>query len=177
MDLSEFLAGIMQSVNSTLGTANFKPLNELIDENSEYILCPSDMILQSLNGDSSISSTPRNTEVFSKSYKVNISGMVKISLYGYSTGSTYESTYGEFKIYKNSSVIKSTTFSANEKTTAYTILEIITEVKPNDIIKVSAKRTSEYGSFGIDKGYANIYATPVPIRFKNFITLDESSTL
>lgn len=30
MDLSEFLAGIMQSVNSTLGTLNFKPLDKII---------------------------------------------------------------------------------------------------------------------------------------------------
>lgn len=30
MDLSEFLAGIMQSVNSTLGKPNFKPLDQIM---------------------------------------------------------------------------------------------------------------------------------------------------
>lgn len=168
---------IKYALNSTLGTTNFKPLNELIDENSEYILCPSDMILQSLNEDYVIGRGLRNEEVFSKSYKVNIGGVVKISLYGYCTGGRYDSTQGEFKIYKNGSEIKSSKLSSDSTITNYTTLDIITQINLNDIIKVSVKLTSEYGDIGIDKGRANIYATPVPIRFKNFITLDESSTL
>lgn len=168
---------IKYALNSTLGTSSFKPLNELIDENSEYILCPSDMILQSLNEDYDISRSLRNEEVFSKSYKVNIGGMVKISLYGYCTGGRYDSTQGEFKIYKNGSVIKSSKLFAESEKTFYTTLDIITQINPNDIIKVSVTLISEYGDLDIDAGRANIYATPVPIRFKNFITLDEGSTL
>ncbi len=36
MDLSEFLAGIMQSVNSTLGKSNFKPLDKLMSNKASY---------------------------------------------------------------------------------------------------------------------------------------------
>ena len=148
-------------------------LQENMDENNQYILCPSDMILQSLNEDYAISRGSRREEVFSKSYKVNIGGVVKISLYGYCTGGRYDSTSGKFKIYKNGSVIKSSELGANSTITNYTTLDIITQINPNDIIKVSVTLESEYGDIGIDTGRANIYATPIPIRFKDFITLDE----
>lgn len=116
-------AEIKNAVNSTVGTKDFKPLNEIIRGN--WNLIESERIYISETPTYTLSS---GTYTISNSFKFKANGSARIRLIlAYSTSVSYA-----FEIYKNGTLYKSTARAGNGASNNINIIESVT-FKPEDL--------------------------------------------
>ena len=117
-------AEIKNAVNSTVGTNNFKPLNEIIRGN--WNLIESDKVYISEVPEYTSSSGTYN---ISNSFRFKAPGTAEIRLIAsYAANTTYD-----FEIYKNGAIYKTISESGNDAASNTTIRDTISFVE-NDLI-------------------------------------------
>lgn len=118
-------AEIKNAVNSTVGTNNFKPLNEIIRGN--WNLIESDKVYISEVPEYTSSSETYN---ISNSFRFKAPGTAQIRL-----RASYESTTTyDFEIYKNGAIYKTITKSGNDVASKIVILNTMISFVENDLI-------------------------------------------
>lgn len=154
-------AAIKYSINSKLGTDEFKPIDKLIEELGSYSLIPSSSVLCDIYRDET--EMPSTKTGIGNTVKINISGSIIVSGMARSIHPSYGGN-AYLDIYKNGSKIKDTEVSISNSSDGYvSISSSAIEVEKGDSISV----TIHCGSGASGRLYVKniaIYAALVPLN-------------
>lgn len=136
-----FWSSIKHAINSTIGTSEFKPLDEIIKGQKSLVV--SDNIYCTLLSTSK-SADSTNTEVELCSFQMNGDGSFKFKCYA-----SYSQYSGSVIVYRNN---VATEYISIEKNTGSYIYSDTIKAEKNDVIRLTVKRGSG-GSSGCKEVY------------------------
>lgn len=137
---------IKKAINSTIGTEEFKPLDEMI-LGQKKLVASDNLLVQ----DTKTRGYDSDLETVYNLFKMNTSGSIRVKVYGRSSGGD-----GLLRVYINGTYSTGITVETTEK--EYTIPDIV--VKKGDVIGFNAY--SENGrSRDVEVEYTYIYADVV----------------